>query len=190
MKSPRQYKSMVTLSYSCALLIYFGVGVCGYLMYGRDAKDEITKNIKGNSSDKHWMSIVNILALILIVINPITKYSLMIIPITFDFTKRISGRASAGHYKRKFLTIGIRTLVSALVLVAALVFPRFDVVMNFMGSLLSFTVSLTFPCVCYLKLYFSELGMLSKLFHCSLALFGAFMSLAGSIWSIIPHKIT
>eukprot|EP00158_Paraphelidium_tribonemae_P004930 Partr_v1_DN27060_c0_g1_i1_m29231 putative Solute carrier family 32 (GABA vesicular transporter), member 1 len=181
MKRPRQYRSVLAVSYGITSMIYVSFAAIGYLMFGSGALDEITKNL--SKSQNMALPVLNSIAVFIIILNPITKYILTILPISVDFTHRLP---DASRIRICTYNAISRTVLSLLVLACAMVFPNFDRIMNLLGALFSFTVSAICPCLCYLKLYGDQLSFRDKAFNWTLVVISAGFSLWGTVWSILP----
>ncbi|CAG8796301.1 14601_t:CDS:2, partial [Cetraspora pellucida] len=81
MEKPHYYKKTVNSSYLVAGVVYFTVTVCGYLMFGSKTMQEITQNIM---STPGYSLVLNSIVVWLIVINPLSKYPLTLIPINLS----------------------------------------------------------------------------------------------------------
>lgn len=108
-------------------------------MFGEHLASQVTLNLPTkNISSK--------IAIYTTLMNPITKYALVIAPIAASVEETFPFRES------KMMSCIIRTcLVMSTVFVALLV-PFFGYVMAFIGAFLSITVSILFPCLCYWKI--------------------------------------
>lgn len=78
MRNPRQFCQMLDWAYIAATLIYLGMGLIGYLMFGRLVSDEITRDL---SETVGYPRILNKIAIWLIIINPLSKFALAARPL-------------------------------------------------------------------------------------------------------------
>ncbi|PWN38531.1 uncharacterized protein FA14DRAFT_160036 [Meira miltonrushii] len=78
MRNPRQFCQMLDWAYIAATLIYLGMGLIGYLMFGRMVSDEITRDL---SQTDGYPRILNKVAIWLIIINPLSKFALAARPL-------------------------------------------------------------------------------------------------------------
>jgi vesicular inhibitory amino acid transporter len=116
------------------------MGILGYLMYGQNLKSQVTLNLP-------IRKISTKIAIYTTLINPLTKYAVIITPIA----TAIEDKFSFGK-RRSIIRILIRTaLVISTVCVACIV-PFFGYVMAFIGAFLSVTGAMLLPCLCYLKI--------------------------------------
>jgi vesicular inhibitory amino acid transporter len=65
----------------------------------------------------------------------------------------------------------------------SILIPGFDLVMSIIGSAFSFTVSIVFPELCYMKLY--DLTKFQKLVSYNLIIWGLILALIGTVWPFI-----
>ncbi|WMV31430.1 hypothetical protein MTR67_024815 [Solanum verrucosum] len=112
----------------------------GYLMYGQNLMSQIKLNLPiGKISLK--------IAIYTILVNPITKYALVVSPIVTTIEDKLPLR------KSKFIvSYFIRTFFVISAVIVALTVPFFGYAMTFTGALLNVTVSIFLPCICYLKI--------------------------------------
>lgn len=78
MRNPKQFRLMLNWAYVGATIIYLGMGLIGYLMFGREVSDEITRNL---AHTKGYPRVLNKVALCLIIINPLSKFALAARPV-------------------------------------------------------------------------------------------------------------
>lgn len=82
MRNPRQFCTMLNWAYIAATIIYLGMGLVGYLMFGRAVSDEITRDLANTHGYPH---LLNKVAIWLIIINPLSKFALAARPIVATF---------------------------------------------------------------------------------------------------------
>jgi vesicular inhibitory amino acid transporter len=120
--------------------IYGTVAVLGYTMFGNHLKSQITLNLPTNT-------ISTKIAIYTTIINPFTKYPIVITPITNAIEEK-------WHLcKSRPISILIRTTIVVSSVLVALFVPFFGYIMAFIGAFLSVAISLLFPCLCYLKIH-------------------------------------
>ncbi|WVW80724.1 hypothetical protein I302_102710 [Kwoniella bestiolae CBS 10118] len=82
MKTPESFDKVVNKAFAIATAISFIAGAAGYLMIGPDVSDEITRDLM---QDKyHYPHLLNLVALWMIVINPLTKFGLSSRPLNIS----------------------------------------------------------------------------------------------------------
>ncbi|CAO2035328.1 unnamed protein product [Urochloa humidicola] len=142
MKEKKKFSRVLVLCFAACTLNYGSMAILGYLMYGDDVKSQVTLNLpEGKLSSK--------LAIYTTLINPFSKYALMVTPLAAAAEERL---LAAGNKRRSF-SILIRTLLVASTVVVALAVPFFGHLMALVGSLLSVMASMLLPCVFYLKIF-------------------------------------
>ncbi|WVQ86288.1 hypothetical protein IAT38_008456 [Cryptococcus sp. DSM 104549] len=74
MKHPENFDRVIDKAFAIATAISFVAGAAGYLMIGPNVSDEITRDLM--QEKYHYPRVLNIIALWMIVINPLTKFGL------------------------------------------------------------------------------------------------------------------
>ncbi|KNC75641.1 hypothetical protein SARC_11837 [Sphaeroforma arctica JP610] len=148
MSTPQDYDRMLNITWIVLSTVYLSVAVVGYLMYGNDTEDMITKNL-----EKGWAATMTV---VLIVINPMTKFGLTINPIALASEELTEERLSPGP--RFIFDMLVRWGLTGLVAITSIVVPNFATVIGLIGSVFSFSVSVLFPVAAYLSLYGDELS--------------------------------
>ncbi|XP_076945476.1 amino acid transporter AVT1C-like [Bidens hawaiensis] len=141
MEKRSQFPLVLFASFAICTLLYAGVAIMGYMMFGESIESQFTLNLPSNfvsSKIAVWAT----------VINPFTKYALTISPVAMCLEELMPSNHLGSHIY-SFL---IRTTLVASTLVVALTFPFFGLVMSLIGSLLTMLVSLIFPCAFFLQI--------------------------------------
>jgi amino acid permease len=76
MAKREDYFSMINYAYSIAFVLYVSMSIAGYVMFGNGVLQEITLNLKPG--------LVSHAAVMMTIINPITKYALTLNPSMFN----------------------------------------------------------------------------------------------------------
>ncbi|KAJ4973710.1 hypothetical protein NE237_006884 [Protea cynaroides] len=140
MKHQHQFSKVLVLCFVVCTMSYASMAILGYLMYGSNIQSQVTLNLPtGKLSSK--------IAIYTTLVNPITKYALMITPIVSAIENRLPC-----HYKKEPITLLIRSLVLISTVIVALSVPFFGYLMALVGAFLSSTASILLPCLCYLKI--------------------------------------
>ncbi|KAK9121379.1 hypothetical protein Syun_018996 [Stephania yunnanensis] len=179
--STRDKKQFCKVLVSCFVLCtvnYASMAIIGYLMYGYTVKSPVTLNLP-------IRKVSSKIAIYTTMINPLTKYAIMISPIAMA----IEGRFQ--HHKSKFINIFIRTLLVISTVGVAISVPFFGYLISLTGAFLSVTASLLLPCICYLKISkrYCEFG-LQWLVIISILVAGSLVAVLGtyaSLREIIDH---
>ncbi|PWY97614.1 hypothetical protein BCV70DRAFT_221450 [Testicularia cyperi] len=82
MKDSSKFPRMLNLAYIAATILYLGMGMIGYAMFGRSVSDEITRDLARTPG---FPVALNGIAIWLIVINPLSKFALATRPIQTTF---------------------------------------------------------------------------------------------------------
>lgn len=141
MENKNQYPLVLFASFAICTLIYAGVAIMGYMMFGESIESQFTLNLPSNL-------LASKIAVWATVISPLTKYALTISPVAKSLEELIPSKHSTSHV----YSILIRTALVISTLIMALVVPFFGLVMSLIGSLLTMLVSLIFPCACFLRI--------------------------------------
>ncbi|KAA8532975.1 hypothetical protein F0562_032908 [Nyssa sinensis] len=139
MKDRSQFPKVLLVCFVLSTISYGSMAVLGYLMYGENLMSQVTLNLPTrNFSSK--------IAIYTTLINPITKYAIVVSPIATAIEDTFPFQNS------RLFSFVIRTVLVISTVFVALAIPFFGYVMAFTGAFLSITVSILFPCFCYLKI--------------------------------------
>lgn len=131
---------VLLLCFLFCTITYASMAVLGYAMFGSHIESQITLNLPiGSISSK--------VAIYTTLVNPISKYALMVIPIVNAIETRFSC-----YYNKRVFSLLIRTSLVLSTVIVALAIPLFGYLMSLVGAFLSVTASLLLPCLCYLKI--------------------------------------
>lgn len=139
MKDRSQFSKVLIVCFILSTISYGSMAILGYLMYGENLMSQITLNLPTrNISSK--------IAIYTTLINPLTKYAVIITPIATAIEDTPPFRNS------RPVSFLVRTIIVISTVVVALTIPFFGYVMAFIGAFLSVTVSILLPCLCYIKI--------------------------------------
>ncbi|CAL5407363.1 unnamed protein product [Camellia sinensis] len=141
MEKPSQFPSVLLASFGICTLMYAGVAVMGYLMFGDSTLSQFTLNMPQDL-------VVTKIAVWTTVVNPFTKYALTMMPVAMSLEELIP----SNNRKSRMYAILIRTALVISTVVVGLSIPFFGLVMALIGSLLTMLVTLILPCACYLSI--------------------------------------
>jgi hypothetical protein len=144
MKRKSRFSSSLTISYTVIVLAFLAIASIGFLMFGAGLEKEITINIR---NEPFYNEILSQFLIWLIVINPISKYALMLFPVS-SYLESMGPGPMKLCYK-----LLIRSVVCLLTLVISILFPDFEKLLAVVGSMCSITVCVLFPCACYIKIF-------------------------------------
>ncbi|ERM94386.1 hypothetical protein AMTR_s00010p00251810 [Amborella trichopoda] len=91
MKDRTKFSKVLILSFTISTLIYGSMGILGYLMYGEEVKSQVTLNLpNGKLSSK--------IAIYTTLINPFTKYALVVTPIASAIEDALPSTKSSSFF--------------------------------------------------------------------------------------------
>ncbi|KAL6976625.1 hypothetical protein U1Q18_025412 [Sarracenia purpurea var. burkii] len=140
MKDKSQFSKVLLVCFALATISYGSTAILGYLMFGQNVMSQVTLNLPTRPLSSK-------IAIYSTLINPITKYAIIVSPIATAIED------TTPFYDSRPISLFIRTILVISTMVVALTIPFFGYVMAFIGSFLSISVSILFPCLCYLKIY-------------------------------------
>lgn len=148
------------------------MAVLGYVMYGDKLKSQVTLNLPIEKLSSK-------IAIYTALVNPITKYSIIISPIAIalEESRLVSNNG-----------LCIRTVLVVSTTVVALVLPFFGYLMAFIGAFLGVSAAIVFPCLCYLKI--NKPSLLELMFLLLILIFGFVVAATGtfsSVRDIVEH---
>lgn len=136
---------MLVICFAACTLNYASMAILGYLMYGDDVKSQVTLNLPEGK-------VVSKLAIYTTLINPFSKYALMVTPLATAVEEKLLAAGRGGKSSRS-VSVLVRTLLVVTTVVVALAVPFFGHLMALVGSLLSVMASMLLPCIFYLKIF-------------------------------------
>ncbi|XP_022842695.1 amino acid transporter AVT1C isoform X1 [Olea europaea var. sylvestris] len=148
MAKPNQYPAVLLTSFGICTLLYTGVAILGYTMFGESTQSQFTLNMPQDL-------VASKIAVWTTVVNPFTKYALTMSPVAMSLEELIP----SNHKKSHIYSIIIRTALVMSTLLVALSIPFFGLVMAFIGSLLTMLVTLILPCACYLSILKGKINL-------------------------------
>ncbi|KAL2516996.1 Transmembrane amino acid transporter family protein [Abeliophyllum distichum] len=172
MKDRSQFPKVLLVCFILSTISYGTMAVLGYSMYGETLLSQVTLNLP-------MRSISSKIAVYTTLINPVTKYAIIVSPIATALEDALSSRSNIP------ISLIIRTVLVISTVIVALVIPFFGSVMAFIGAFLSISASILFPCLCYLKINKAsrKFGIELMLIVVILVL-GFFVAVAGTYMSV------
>ncbi|KAK6929170.1 Amino acid transporter, transmembrane domain [Dillenia turbinata] len=155
MAKPSQFPLVLLTSFAICTLLYAGVAVMGYQMFGEFTLSQFTLNMPQDL-------VASKIAVWTTVVNPLTKYpflkicfslirntyALTLTPVALSLEELIPPNYRKSHT----YAILIRTALVISTLFVGLSVPFFGLVMALIGSLLTMLVTLILPCACFLSI--------------------------------------
>ncbi|KAF0908730.1 hypothetical protein E2562_028166 [Oryza meyeriana var. granulata] len=142
MNQKSQFPKMLVICFLLCTLNYGAMAVLGYLMYGDGVLSQVTLNLPvARLSSK--------VAIYTTLLNPISKYALVMTPIAAAIEERICGAVGAGAA----VSVAVRTLLVLSTVAVALAVPFFADLMALVGSLLNVGMCMLLPCACYVRIF-------------------------------------
>nr|KYP38699.1 Vacuolar amino acid transporter 1 [Cajanus cajan] len=178
MNDRSQFSKVLVVCFVTTTMIYGVIAVLGYTMFGDYLMSQITLNLPSKKLSTK-------IAIYTTLINPFTKYAVLITPIANAIEDRWL------LCKRKSIAILVRTTIVVSTVVMALFMPFFGYIMELIGAFFSVTMSLLFPCLCYLQINKSVRQLGSELIIIIvILLIGTFIGIMGtylSVKNIVNH---
>lgn len=176
LKKPSQFTAILTTSFIICTVMYGGMAVMGFTMFGDETESQITLNLPKNL-------VASKIALWTTVVNPFTKYALTITPVALSLEELFPSVGSS--WKGCGVSMGIRTILVVSTLCVALLVPFFGYVMSLIGSLLSMTVCLILPAACFLKIAGGKSTMFQRMFCTFIMVIATVCAITGTYSSLL-----
>ncbi|TKW04792.1 hypothetical protein SEVIR_7G132600v4 [Setaria viridis] len=145
MKEKHRFPKMLAICFVLCTVNYGSMAVLGYLMYGDGVASQVTLNLPAARLSSK-------IAIFTTLINPLSKYALMVTPIATAVEGRIRGAAGCGG-SGPAVSVAVRTLLVLSMVAVALAVPFFAYLMALVGSLLNVGACMLLPCVCYVRVF-------------------------------------
>ena len=170
------YPRMVNATYAITCSAYVTMACCGYLMFGNAAQPEVTM-------DMNTEFLVSRGIVWLVILNPLTKFALDLAPVaqSLEGCLVLSWGLSEQSLTFVLLSCALRSALVCLALAIVLAAPSFATVLGVMGSLSCFTMSVSFPCWCFARLFWHDLGLVARIVNVSGAVFGTICAVLGTV---------
>ncbi|KAG1757395.1 transmembrane amino acid transporter protein-domain-containing protein [Suillus lakei] len=159
MVDPSQFDNMINWAFVVTTLIYGVIGYAGYLMFGRNVSDEISKDLMSTPGYNSW---INEIALWTLVSTPLTKFPLSTRPLNvileimlgIDNHTPFQGGvkpqldtqlSTARRLLNRIFFVVERVTVPALSILVSILVPEFSSLMAFLGSFSAFMICVIGP---------------------------------------------
>ncbi|AOW07891.1 YALI0F30063p [Yarrowia lipolytica CLIB122] len=187
MRHPQKYTKCLKTTYRITLGLDLAMGVLGFLMFGDQIQDEVTKNIL---TTEGYPAVLNVIVTVLIALIPLSKTPLNARPIisTLDALFNIQASQTPGA---KIARVSTRCICVATFVILSMVFPSFDKIIALMGSGFCVSICLILPLSFYLKIFRHDIKGGERFFIYALLLIYSAVAVVGTIWSFLgvepPH---
>ncbi|KAL8090394.1 amino acid transporter AVT1C [Apium graveolens] len=181
MENRSQFPLVLFTSFALCTVLYAGVAVFGYFMFGEETESQFTLNMPNDL-------VASKIAIWTTVVNPLTKYALIMSPVAMSLEELIPSNNLQFHV----YSILIRTALVLSTLFVGLSVPFFGLVMSLIGSLLTMLVTLILPCACFLSIFGAKVTPLQGFLCMLIIAVGTISSAFGSysaIFQIIQQFI-
>lgn len=175
LRNRNAYNKVLGISFILCTLLYSGMAVMGFTMFGEDTASQITLNLP-----KQFLA--SNIAVWTTVVNPFTKFALSMTPVALSLEELLPHNPDS--MKHRSSSILIRTALVISTIGVALLVPFFGFVMAFIGSFLSMNVSLILPCACYLAIFGKKLPAYQVILCAMVILVGFICLVLGSYSSL------
>ncbi|KAK6129230.1 hypothetical protein DH2020_037060 [Rehmannia glutinosa] len=139
MRNQKKFSKVLIVCFVICTMSYASMALLGYFMFGSKVESQITLSLPTHK-------ISSKVAIYTTLVNPITKYALMVTPIVSALETRFLSQPNEG------LSILIRTSLVLSTLIVAMALPFFENLMSLVGALSGVTASIILPCLCFSKI--------------------------------------
>ncbi|KAG0581553.1 hypothetical protein KC19_4G260800 [Ceratodon purpureus] len=177
MRDRTQFSHVLVICFILCTLMYGGIAVMGYSMFGDDLQSQITLNLPQEAPASHF-------AIWVTLVNPFAKYAITLTPVAVALEEFLPHSMASSSKDMRFWGTILRTLIVISTVIVALTVPFFGLLMAFIGSFLSASVSIILPCLCYLKIYRQQLPFQEASLVGVLLFFGILVGVGGTFYSL------
>lgn len=183
MQHPEHFNVMLNWAYGAAVCLYMTVASIGYLMFGPNVSDEISKDIARTPG----MSVVlTTICITLLAINPVTKFGLALRPIQALFESALAQESvdEAPRLSATYRRTALSFALASAALIAAIAFPSIVRVLGFLGAFLAFLTCIFGPVLASMVVFAREHTWYRTLFDCAILGISLILCVMGTITSL------
>ncbi|KAJ8477954.1 hypothetical protein OPV22_021681 [Ensete ventricosum] len=173
MSDRSKFNRALLICFALCTAIYGSFATLGYRMFGDGTLSQITLNLP-----KHTFA--SKVAIWTTVINPFTKYALLLNPLARSFEELLPPRTADTIW----CSILLRTTLVISTVCIAFLLPFFGLVMALIGSLLSILVAIVMPALCFLKILKNKAKPLQIVLGTTMVALGIISAALGTYSSI------
>ncbi|XP_065009323.1 amino acid transporter AVT1A-like isoform X1 [Musa acuminata AAA Group] len=173
MSDRSKFNRALLICFALCTAIYGSFATLGYRMFGDGTLSQITLNLP-----KHTFA--SKVAIWTTVINPFTKYALLLNPLARSLEELLPPRTADTIW----CSILLRTTLVVSTVCIAFILPFFGLVMALIGSLLSILVAIVMPALCFLKIFKNKAKPLQIVLGTTIAALGIISAALGTYSSI------
>ncbi|RCV08684.1 hypothetical protein SETIT_1G346700v2 [Setaria italica] len=173
MSDRSKFPKALFICFAICTAIYGSFAIIGFLMFGENTLSQITLNLPEHS-------VASKVALWTTVINPFTKYALLLNPIA----RGLEELRPEGFMNETSCSIILRTALVASTVCIAFLMPFFGLVMALIGSLLSILVAVIMPALCFLKIVQNKATRSQVIASVGIIILGIISAIVGTYSSI------
>ncbi|XP_042452268.1 amino acid transporter AVT1A-like isoform X1 [Zingiber officinale] len=173
MSDRTKFTRALLISFTLVTLIYGLLAAIGYLMFGEGTLSQITLNLPKNS-------FASTIAIWTTVINPFTKYALLLNPIARCLEELLPQETA----DKLWCSMMLRTTLVISTVCVAFLLPFFGLVMALIGSLLSILVAIIMPALCFLKISRNKASLIQVVLSFATVAMGTVCAIIGTYSSL------
>ncbi|KAF6258591.1 transmembrane amino acid transporter protein-domain-containing protein [Scenedesmus sp. NREL 46B-D3] len=144
MRTKSHFPWLLLGSFSVVVAIYGTMAVLGAFMFGPDVSENITLDMQDYAPN----TMPTVVAMWLVIVNPVAKVALTLAPVAMAMEELVSVKHDSWRFTAA--SVALRTALLAVCAGVAIVVPFFSLVMSFIGAFMSMSISIVLPCIFYL----------------------------------------